>query len=486
MPIVQPRPGIRALSTLLVLLTLVTAPAAAYAQSDADIEKVTKQNKKAVEEYENLNFEEARKILKDAIDFCAANGLDKHPIKARTHIHLGIVILAGFKQRDNAIKQFRKALEIQPDIKLTKSLANPEIQEAFDEAQAGMGSPEKPDTTKTEKPEKTQKVEKPDDGQGEMIVHEAVTEATQGSAITITAHVDINLNVKKLILAYRPDGAKEFLGRVMREVTQGNWTAEIPSSATAGNRVAYYIEAQAADEATMGKRGTEEDPLIIVLKGHGAPVEKDDEEGDEGDEDDEGGPGWYLGLGIGFGTGLVTGSAEENPNNSVSTGFAPASLGHLVPELGYFVKPNIMVSIQGRLQMVTGNNNLNLVPPDPTQCGGDNVCKKATSAIAVLARLTYFFGRERFHPYISISAGGGEIRHVVSFVKAPHTCGPKKNSTETCADTVLGGTVFVGPGFGFAFNVSPKFALTLGASTLLGFPKTTFNVDLNAGVAAEF
>jgi tetratricopeptide (TPR) repeat protein len=80
------------------------------------IEKVTKMNKKAVEEYENLNFEESRKLLKEALDYCSQNGLDKHPVKARTHIHLGIVILAGFKQREVAIKQFRKALGLQPDI----------------------------------------------------------------------------------------------------------------------------------------------------------------------------------------------------------------------------------------------------------------------------------------------------------------------------------------------------------------------------------
>src|SRR5204862_4968282 len=139
---------------------LAAAPRAHdQAEDQAVIEKITKMNKKAVEEYENLNFEEARKILKDALDLCSQNGLDKHPIKARTHIHLGVVILAGFKQREVAIKQFRKALEIQPDIKLTKSLANPEVQEAFDEAVAGMGNGEKPATGRTEKTEMAERPE---------------------------------------------------------------------------------------------------------------------------------------------------------------------------------------------------------------------------------------------------------------------------------------------------------------------------------------
>ena len=65
---------------------------------------------------------------------CASAGLDKHPIRARTHIHFGIVAIVGFKQREVGIKQFRKALEVQPDIKLTKQLATPELQDAFEEA----------------------------------------------------------------------------------------------------------------------------------------------------------------------------------------------------------------------------------------------------------------------------------------------------------------------------------------------------------------
>ena len=56
------------------------------------------------------------------------------PIRARTHIHFGIVAIVGFKQREVGLKQFRKALEVQPDIKLTKQLATPELQDAFEEA----------------------------------------------------------------------------------------------------------------------------------------------------------------------------------------------------------------------------------------------------------------------------------------------------------------------------------------------------------------
>src|SRR5262245_31622017 len=102
MPTAQHAARSRVSAYLLVLLLPLGMPPIARAEAEDSpvVEKVTRMNKKAVEEYENLNFEEARRILKEAIDICVANGLDKHPIKARTHIHLGVVILAGFKQRE--------------------------------------------------------------------------------------------------------------------------------------------------------------------------------------------------------------------------------------------------------------------------------------------------------------------------------------------------------------------------------------------------
>ena len=50
-----------------------------------------------------------------------------------------MVELAGFKEKDEAIKLFRQALDIQRDIKLDKSLATPEIQAVYDEAVSRPG-----------------------------------------------------------------------------------------------------------------------------------------------------------------------------------------------------------------------------------------------------------------------------------------------------------------------------------------------------------
>jgi hypothetical protein len=123
------------LASVLTLLTLAIPATAAAAPSEAQaVEKVTQLNRKALDAYAKQDWETARALLKEALELCASAGLDKHAIRARTHIHFGAVAITGFHQREVGLKQFRKALEVQPDIKLTKTIATPELQDAFEEA----------------------------------------------------------------------------------------------------------------------------------------------------------------------------------------------------------------------------------------------------------------------------------------------------------------------------------------------------------------
>src|SRR5450432_2248220 len=227
----KPAATMRPLACLLGFALLAGAGVArAEADDSASIDKVVKLNKRAVDEYENLNFEDARKILKDALAACAQAGLDTHAVAARTHVHLGVVLFAGFKQKDQALKEFKKAIEIQADIKLDKTLANPEIQAVFDEAAEGQ---------------------KGAGGGGasadDAVAHEPVTRAEQGKPIPINVTIASSVKVKKVVLSFSADGSEDFGEREMKEESPGNWTGEIPASATEGAKVRYYIEVSGAD-----------------------------------------------------------------------------------------------------------------------------------------------------------------------------------------------------------------------------------------------
>ncbi len=117
------------------LLAAPSAVVAAPAGDPAAVAKVTELNKKALNAYQQQDWETAKSLLKEALQVCADASLDQHPITARTHIHFGAVAITGFNQKDAGIKQFKKALEIQPDIKLTKAIVTPELQDAFEQAQ---------------------------------------------------------------------------------------------------------------------------------------------------------------------------------------------------------------------------------------------------------------------------------------------------------------------------------------------------------------
>src|SRR5438876_9605425 len=78
-----------------IALALPAGRAHAEAAPDEDpVAKVTQLNRDAITAYQAHKYEDARKLLKQALDLAGASGLDQHPIKARTHIHMGIVIVA--------------------------------------------------------------------------------------------------------------------------------------------------------------------------------------------------------------------------------------------------------------------------------------------------------------------------------------------------------------------------------------------------------
>jgi len=439
----------------------------AQANKDELAATVAKLNKKALDEYDNLNFEEARKILKDALDFCKEAGLDQHPITARTNLHLGVVLLTGFKQRDAAAKYFRRALEIQPDIKMTKSLANPEIQAAFDEVVASLGKGGGGTTTTAVR-----------SGTDSGISHEPVTRATRGQGIPINVTLDPALTADKVVLSYRAAGSADFTTRDMREATPGNFIAEIPAAATAGNQVTYFIEAQKGGNA-IATLGTKASPMITALVGGGpiaGAVQRPREKPTTPPPSAGGAEAsrFFLGLGVGSGVGWATGSGEISSSHVADPpGLALAQVVHLAPELGYFINPDLLLSVQARIQFLSGL----------TSCPQPTCSSPPSTAIAAFAQLTWLFGSDKLRPYVSASAGGGRIRHVADFSWI-HQCGSTGNSG--CVDSIPAGAVLLGPGAGIFYAMSPNFDFMAGVNTQFGFPDFTFNVDLNLGIAAKF
>jgi hypothetical protein len=461
--------------------------------------KITQLNREALAAIDKREFEKAREILKKALDLCDSSGMAQHPIAARTHVHMGVVILEGFKNRELGEKQFAEALAIEPTIAMTPALVTPEITEAFDEAKehaktgatgATAAGAEAPPPAAPEESHPAAPAPRPAASSSGFTYH-TVSEVKQGRAIKITVNVDENLKFHKVVLAYRPQGTSDFLGRQMDPVGPGAYSADIPDRATTGSSVAYYIEAQDDDGQPVANRGTEERPLVIQLAGDASPDEhrrasEVAKHGDSSDdsttvrEEGEPEPGdagrWFASVLLGSGVGYASGTGETNANLPVSGAFAATSLGHVAPEVGYWVTSNLLVSAQGRIQVVSG-------PTEVIDPSSGKVYQPADLALALFAKVSWFFGSDDLRPFVSGGLGGGQIRHVVTFGSYTD-CGATR--TQTCVDSVVAGPALAEVGGGVLYKLSSNFGLQAGTNLEVAAPKFTFNIDLNAGVAVSF
>src|SRR5450432_4636034 len=77
-----------------LLLTWGAVPARA---DDSAAARITKLNKQALDAFDNLNFDQSKSILEQAIHEGEGAGLSKDPLTARSHLNLGMLLIAGFQ-----------------------------------------------------------------------------------------------------------------------------------------------------------------------------------------------------------------------------------------------------------------------------------------------------------------------------------------------------------------------------------------------------
>lgn len=499
-----------------MLLTIFSAAVTFGTRADAEeaeaVQKVVELNKKALAAYANLDVEEATKLLKQALEICGTAHLDDHLVAARTHIHMGVVYVAGLKQRDQGMEEFKKALRIDPQIKVSKGMLNPEVQSAFAEAsmdvsEGGAGTPPaaaetKPQSDQPAQAEQPARPAQPASSVGSAIVHTPVTDSAVGQPIVIQAEVPASLAAERVLLAYRPDGASDFVTREM-DAAEGSdaYQSQIPAEATSGASVAYYLQAQDAQGQLLAQNGEAADPYIVTLgaKAAGGGIINgvtENETSNAGEEGGEGGAGasYWFALALGSGGGYHSGTPEANRMNDKGvalndSGIAGAWIGQISPEIGYFVSDSLLLSLQGRFQIVTGGSQINgsAVTSSKDACHG-GICHPAVYALAGLAKLTWFVGEpKRVTPFVSLAAGAGQIRHVVN-LPSKDPADPSKPyllgcPPSGCTDTVVGGPVLFGPGGGITVELSDSFLIVASTNVLVGVPHTMVNVDLNVGLA---
>jgi hypothetical protein len=504
-------------------------PATARAQDQAVIDKLVQMNKKALDDYDTLEFEAAKKLLLDALMTGKKAGLDSHPVLARTYIHLGAVYLTGFKDRQKALQSFGRALDIDPSIQLSKGIDTPEVVSAFQEAQRGHGggggatSAPKPskrrpimesESSEPSAPAPRRAPPPPVDDEGtepDLPVHvnaldcPTPDEAIIDRALTLRCAVAPNLPVVSVWLLYRAPGKDGYTEEVMTKSPKGWLQAKIPKKAVTGKSIQFYFEGRNATGKPVVANGGADSPNIVLLveesargEASAAPTGEEeenplaDEEGPyrprlhlghrdterEGLDTRYGKRKWWIGIGVGTGYGYAKGNGFEAVNKSpdkqfhslqdqFTPGLAWAGLGHLAPEVGYAFNPDIAISLEGRIQYI----------PQPSQFANFG----AKGAITVLAKLLFYTKQSQLRFFGSLLAGGGEG---FRFVVQPAAGQAPVNGFDYSSfnDTVLGGPVVAGVGGGVYYEVAKAVSFVGEIHGLVGFPTVSAVLDFNGAI----
>jgi hypothetical protein len=343
----------------------------------------------------------------------------------------------------------------------------------------------------------------------------------------------------RVFLFYRGGGQEDFVSVPMKNTGGVEWAAVIPADAVTGRAIQYYLEARDQRGRAVVGSGSAPNPYIVsISESAAAPtnvpeVDVEDPLAQERlrkrrlAEEARGGKmhRFFIFLLGGFGFGFEpagnhtevayqfqpsSNSYVPQPVGTAGVAFSPFHLGI---EFGGFLTKNFSLSAMARIEVFTDNNAETIAGS-----GADlfSPTRKATSAFAGLVRARYRFLEGRFHPFVSVNIGGGQIRHSLDISSAQTDAEPlvdagtanaynnadspaakaqvkdmkQRVCPSTCKDTIALGYLLVGGGGGIWVDVHKYLALMLDLNLLgaigIGDGQSGMNIDFQLGFGAHF
>jgi hypothetical protein len=493
---------------------------------EAAVDRMIDLNKKAYADILDQHFQAAKYRLSEALVISETAGLENDEMTARTYVHLAAVYLTGLKNREEAIQQFMLALQINPNITITPGLESPALKSAYLQAREEMDLPPNPDPTapllredsSNPHPEPAQaKVEassKPGDTNGansaawikdpdlparvpSPLYCHLPFDTPPGQDVVVRCLTQKQRRKSTATFHYRPQGTDgEYVGLPMERSPKGWLMIVVPGRAVQGKALSYYIKAEVPGSPKALYLGHPEAPNELIIREPPAPDGAEDatEEpapiaepahgrfpgGAEGVRPSRlRAPGSFW-VALGGGTGAVYHGRETVDSNAkilgtstpvaVQSGFSPAALLQLEPEIGYQVSRRFSLSVMGRYQYAPKR------PIGHAQVAGENAIP--TAAFAGFLRGQFaFVSRGGFQTYASGGAGLG-----TSFLATvDKRCTPACTLDHT--DTLHGGPVGLTVGLGAIYHLAPSFGFFLEIKEIATLPKFMALTEINAGLA---
>ncbi|MFH1131066.1 MAG: hypothetical protein V1754_07005 [Pseudomonadota bacterium] len=450
---------------LVVAGVLGAVPAQLHAQvEEAAVARIELLNRKAIEEYDSMEFEAAKKLLLEAISVAKDAEVVRHKILGTTYVNLGVILGGGFNDQANAIKCFRAALTIDRSAKLDPGRATPALEEMFKTAVDSM--PPVPQLSQA------------------SFLHKPVDEAEKGQRIEIEATVANELGAARVVLFFRRSGVSAYeelelsqdvrvneLHGSNRSTEQGEiYKGVIPGEKVRGKFMHYYLVAQDVNGRRLAGQGSVRQPIVIMI--HGEAETYEDTKPNEPEEKEEPSkPTVSIGILAGTGLGLVAGGKSEHihPYGSagltdtvgINTGVALAPF-HVIGDLSFHLDEYWQLGGFARVQLVNA-------------LWGGAVQSKISVLGVARAKRFFWEGRTRF--FLSFGAGGGQLRHRVSL-------GDYDNDPITdngVIDARVAGVFLLELGGGLTVMLDDMIGFVVEANTMYFIPNFAAHLDVNVG-----
>jgi hypothetical protein len=358
-------------------------------------------NIKAMEKYDDYDFEGAKQTLEDALALSKRVGCSSNLVTAKTYLYLGVVEVGGLKDYQAGKKAWFKAFALFPEIKVPRRIATPRLMRYFKASRAafkaaggvsavarpgGRPSPGRPGTRARPAPRPK--------GPPQGLEHTPLSEAEQTKDLEISCRVADAFDAGRVVVFYKPAYAATYRKQAATKKGKWTWTAVVPGKEVRGKQMRYYIVVWNKAGKPVSASGNAASPHLITLKepqvGGAGTIEENPLTGrqvrvrrtptrDTGEPEIPGQkrktrykergpkvkkgakvqPGtdalFSVSVGTGMGFGMLNGVTEvartqddfethEDLPSAVSRGSFYAQL-----QLGYLLNPNFLIGAMGRI-----------------------------------------------------------------------------------------------------------------------------------------
>jgi len=247
---------------LFLALLLALAPGAVLsplrALAQANPQQLAEANRVAMDAYNNLDIEAAKKTLEDAAKGAEKSGV-KGPPLARTYANLGVVYVGGLSDNAAGLDAFVKALEQDPTVEPDPLVSTPEIQQVYLLAKRKVGGGTGPAPT----PVVTPPARAPGPVEGNLI-HTPAAEQLSQTGVPVYAEAPPDLEVATMEVSYRSLGMSRPKSAPMAEMGSG-FGFLIPCTDVFEPNVEYFIVAKDSDGKQIGNAGTPQAPISVPI-----------------------------------------------------------------------------------------------------------------------------------------------------------------------------------------------------------------------------